>query len=145
SAPTAPVAPAGELARQITSDSVKEGSGIIMKNMNFHGGTHVLLPGSYPVLKELLSVMIAYPKLKIEIQGHVCCTKLPDGQDNDLGTFDLSVQRAKAIFQYLVVNGIDASRLSYKGFGSSKKLYPDEINEQEQAANRRVEIKIIAK
>jgi outer membrane protein OmpA-like peptidoglycan-associated protein len=142
---TAPSIPVSDLARQMTSDSLKEGSGIILQNMNFHGGAHVLLPESYPVLKELIAVLKAYPKIKIEIQGHVCCTKLPDGFDNDLGTYDLSVQRAKTIYQYLVVNGVEASRLAYKGFGSSQRLYPDELNEKEQALNRRVEIKITAK
>jgi len=138
-------APLGELARQLTSDSLKEGAAIILQNMNFHGGAHVLLPASYPVLKELIAVLNAYPKINIEIQGHVCCTKLPDALDNDLGTYDLSVQRAKAIYQYLVTNGIDGSRLAYKGFGSSQRLFPEELNEYEQAMNRRVEIKITAK
>ena len=137
--------PVTELTRQMTSDSLKEGSEIVLKNMNFHGGSHVLHPGSYSVLKELLAVLKANPRLKIEIQGHVCCTTLPDGLDNDLGTYDLSLQRAKAICQYLVVNGVEGSRLSYKGFGSSKRLYPDELNEEEQALNRRVEIKVTGK
>lgn len=138
-------APVSDLTRQMTSDTLKAGSGIILQNMNFHGGAHVMLPGSYPVLKELTAVLKAHPNLHIEIQGHVCCTTLPDGLDNDLGTYDLSVQRAKAVYQYLIVNGIDAARLSYKGFGSSQRLYPDELNEKEQELNRRVEIRITAK
>ena len=58
---------------------------------------------------------------------------------------DLSGQRAKAIRNFLTGNGIDKSRLSYKGFGSTQPIYPiPEKNEAERAANRRVEILIVA-
>jgi outer membrane protein OmpA-like peptidoglycan-associated protein len=58
---------------------------------------------------------------------------------------ELSTQRAKAIYNFLVVNGISKSRLSYKGFGSTQPIFPlPEKDETQRAANRRVEILIIA-
>jgi outer membrane protein OmpA-like peptidoglycan-associated protein len=76
------------------------------------------------------------PKLKIEIQGHICC--------NSSGKETLSTQRAKAIKGFLKIQGIDNSRVTYKGFGSTQPLFSlPEKNEQERAANRRVELLII--
>ena len=103
-----------------------------------------MLPQSQPILDELYRVMADNPTLVIEIQGHVCCTPdNEDGLDIDLHTYDLSVQRAKAIYGYLVQRGIADERLSYKGFGGSKKLYRFENDEFERQENRRVELKII--
>jgi outer membrane protein OmpA-like peptidoglycan-associated protein len=77
------------------------------------------------------------PLLKIDIQGHVCCVK-SDRQD-------LSTQRAKAIYKFLEMKGIPKSRMSYRGLGSTQPLYAlPEKTEEERAANRRVEIEIVA-
>jgi flagellar motor protein MotB len=57
---------------------------------------------------------------------------------------DLSTQRAKAIYSFLVANEIYPGRLSYKGFGSTQPIYSlPEKDEKERAANRRVEILIV--
>jgi outer membrane protein OmpA-like peptidoglycan-associated protein len=54
--------------------------------------------------------------------------------------------RAKAVRDYLIANGIDASRISAAGFGHSRPLYPyPERSNDEMIANRRVEIKILHK
>jgi outer membrane protein OmpA-like peptidoglycan-associated protein len=106
----------------------------------------VLLRRSIPVLNELLEAMQQNPNLKIEIHGHVCCTATYlDGRDNDLGSFDLSWQRAKVVYQYLLEKNVSADRMSYKGFGASQKLFPEERDAYEQEENRRVEIKIVSK
>jgi outer membrane protein OmpA-like peptidoglycan-associated protein len=130
----------------IKDTTTKAGSSFILKNIHFQGGRHYLMPQSEPVLKELYAVLRDNPSLKIEIQGHVCCTAInTDGFDSDLRTVDLSVQRAKYIYQMLVRAGIEASRMRYKGFGGSRKISPVERNEEEKVVNRRVEIKILAK
>lgn len=147
---TAGTAPADEtntlsLREKIRDTATREGSNIILQRLNFLPGRHVLRESSLPILEELLQVMNDNPTLAIEIQGHICCGQNGDGVDIDLGTLDLSVQRAKAVFEYLIENGIARNRLAYKGFGSAQKLYPEETNETERNANRRVEIRIIRK
>lgn len=128
---------------EIIKDTAIKGT-IILRNLNFQGGRHYLLPQSQPILDELYRVMADYPTLVIQIQGHVCCTPdNADGLDIDLHTYDLSVQRTKAIYEHLVQRGIAAERLSYTGFGGSRKLYRYENDEFERTENRRVEIKII--
>jgi len=56
----------------------------------------------------------------------------------------LSKKRAKLVFAYLVKNGIDKKRLSYKGMGAKKMIYPHTHKLQEMQKNRRVEIHIIS-
>jgi outer membrane protein OmpA-like peptidoglycan-associated protein len=130
----------------IRDTTTKVGTTIVLRNLNFEGGRHIMLQRSMPILNELLEAMQQNPNLKIEIHGHVCCTATYlDGRDNDLGTFDLSWQRAKVVYQFLIDKNVNADRMSFKGFGASQKLYPEERDAFEQEENRRVEIKIISK
>jgi outer membrane protein OmpA-like peptidoglycan-associated protein len=139
-------APQPTLSEMIKDSAVKAGSTLIIPNLIFEGGRHFLQQRSYPILQDLLKAMQDNPNLVIEIQGHVCCQQNgTDGRDDDLRTNDLSVQRAKTIYDYLVDKGIAKRRMEYKGFGSSQKIFPQELTPEEIAQNRRVEIKIIRK
>jgi outer membrane protein OmpA-like peptidoglycan-associated protein len=136
--PTTPSLTLAEFFR----DSARAGKSFVLRNLNFEVGRHVLLPYSDTVLKELLKIMLDSPRLKIEIRGHVCCIPPTlDGLDADTRTEDLSIRRARFVYEYLRQRGVKASRMSYHGFGASQKLYPEERNEQEEEMNRRVEIK----
>lgn len=124
----------------------KVGDRMVLKNLNFIGGRHFPINSSVRVLDELLQVMRENPTLRIAIEGHICCERDDiDGVDIDTGTRDLSVQRAKFVYDYLKGFGVGASRMEYRGFGSSRKLFRLEETEAQQLANRRVEIKIIDK
>ena len=135
-----------KISEMIRDTATKVGTTLVLRNLNFEGGRHILLQRSIPILDDLLKAMQDNPNLKIEIHGHVCCTaNYLDGRDNDLGTFDLSWQRAKVIYEYLADHNINANRMTYRGFGASQKLYPLEHDAFEQEENRRVEIKIVSK
>lgn len=113
------------------------GEKLKIENLNFIINTFAVVPESRGKLYELLLVLQSNPELKIEIQGHLCCMPVD--------RLDLSTQRAKAVYNFLVTNEIYPGRLSYKGFGSSQPLFPlPEKNEEERAANRRVEILIVS-
>lgn len=134
------------LAGKIKDTSTKVGSTIILKNLNFVGGKHTLLRESVPIVLELLDVLKKNPSLEIEIQGHVCCAfGTEDGLDLETNTYDLSVNRARAVYEYLIDNGIDKTRLSYQGFAHRFPLVYPEDTEDKKITNRRVEIKIIKK
>jgi len=114
----------------------KVGDKIKLKNLYFYNMTPRILPTSKPALIELLCVLQDNPKLKIEIQGHICCQKVYDINE-------LSVMRARAIYNYLVSQRINRKRLTYKGFGTSHPIHPiPEKNKEEEEENRRVEIMI---
>lgn len=140
--------PISEIENNLSKLETKKfqpGERIKLDNLFFYGGRHVLREESLPVLKQLCKIMKAHPLLKIEIQGHVCCTTLePDGYDIDLGTDNLSLTRAKTVYDYLVhLCSIDSKRLSYKGFGGSMKVVQEEITEEDKRKNRRVELLIL--
>lgn len=142
----APKQPERTLEENIRDTNIIKGSTLVLKNLNFIGGRHVLLPQSVPYLTELLQVLQANPTLEIEIDGHICCTfGAEDGIDLDNGAPDLSVNRAKAVYEYLIGHGISKKRLSYKGFAHSMPIVYPEDTEEKKTINRRVEIKIIRK
>jgi len=134
--------------KEIIGDTAtKSGTRLILRNINFIGGMHQFLPEAYQPLQELLDAMKTFPKLIIEVHGHICCnTSTDDGYDTETGRLDLSFQRAKAVKKYLVDNGIDSSRISCRGIGHFNPIYPfPEKNEYERQENRRVEIQVIRK
>lgn len=136
-----------ELKDIIADSATIAGTNIVLRNINFVGGRHQLLPESQPMLDELLEVMRDNPALIIRVEGHICCEPTPDdGRDMETGLHNLSEARAKAVKDYLLDNGIAENRVTYKGFGHSTPLYPfPEKSEEEMKLNRRVEIKIISK
>lgn len=142
------LAPAEKSIEKMLEDtSVKNGSTLILNNINFYGGLHRFLPESTAPLNELLAAMKKNAALVIQIQGHICCQPgNEDGLDNETRLNNLSEARAKAVYDFLINNGIDAKRMSYMGFGHSVPMYPypEQSNEQ-RTLNRRVEIKIISK
>ena len=116
------------------------GKNIVLKNLNFYNNSGTVLPESKPVLDELLSIMNKYTKLKIEIQGHICCQSVEEANKIE----DIALVRALAVYVYLKNNQISEERLRYKSFKSTKPIYPiPEKNEEQRIANRRVEILIL--
>ena len=78
-------------------------------------------------------------KLKIEIQGHICCQTKGD-------VADVSTARARAIYSYLLRNKIDRKRMTFKGYANTRPIHPiPEKTPQEEDENRRVEILIVEK
>jgi outer membrane protein OmpA-like peptidoglycan-associated protein len=134
--------------KEILGDTVtKSGTRLVLRNINFIGGTHRFLSEAYQPLQELLDAMKSVPNLIIEVHGHICCSaSTDDGYDIESGSLDLSFQRANAVKKYLVDNGIDSNRISCRGIGHFNPIYPfPEKNEYERQANRRVEIQVITK
>lgn len=116
----------------------KVGTKIILKNINFYQNTFATVPESQGAMYDLLFVMQNNPNLKIQLQGHICCV--------DKDRRNLSLERAKQIRRFLVFKGIPAARISVTGFGVTQPIYPiPEENEEQAAANRRVEMEILSK
>ncbi len=117
----------------------KVGDIIKLKDIYFFNNSPRLLPKSKPILYELLCVMNDNPKLKIEVQGHICCQTVS-------GQYDVSILRARAIWVFLIQNGINRKRITYKGYGNTRPVHPiPEKSAEEEEDNRRVEIMIVEK
>jgi outer membrane protein OmpA-like peptidoglycan-associated protein len=122
-------------------EKIEAGKSIVFDNIYFYGGSPDFLPGSEAALEALLKFMQDNPTVKIEIQGHI---NWPMSAGNIPGNYQpLSENRAKAVYNYLVTNKIDANRMKHKGYGNSKMVYPNPITEVENQKNRRVEIVIL--
>ena len=127
-------------------EQVLVGQSLVLKDLNFHPGRHVLLPESVPYLKHVLSVLKEQEDITFEIQGHICCISrssgVKDGRDMDTGKDELSVNRATNIYNYLLKNGIDSTRMTHKGYGNSRPLIELEVTDEDRMKNRRVAIKV---
>jgi outer membrane protein OmpA-like peptidoglycan-associated protein len=125
---------------------VDTGKSLDFNELIFSPGDHHLYARSIPLLIELTKFLADHKNIYFEIVGHICCeTKNSDGFDYETKTKNLSVNRAKEIYEYFMAHGISAERMSYRGVGASQpKVYP-ERNYKDQDANRRVEIVILKK
>jgi len=104
-----------------------------LKNVYFN--KNATTPSSAGTIREVIEILNANQALKIEIVGHM--DKIED-KDN---LNDLSTARAEAVYNYLVKNGVDASRLTKKGVKSTQPQ--DESGTQASLAkNRRVSFKV---
>jgi len=88
-------------------------------------------------LDKLVKVLNSYPDTDIEVQGHT------DSKGSDSYNMNLSIQRASAVSNYLMTNGILTNRISIKGFGETVPKYSND-NENGRTQNRRVEFLITA-
>ena len=114
------------------------GTLIRLNDINFYINTFAIIPNSKAIIADLVRILDKYPKLRIEIQGHICCV------NKDIK--NLSLDRAKQVKRVLVYEGIADRRIKVKGFGVSKpKFAIPEKSEYEASQNRRVEIMILDK
>lgn len=131
------------IERTIELRSIKVGSSFNLDKVFFVGGTPSFAAGSQKALRKLYYTLKSNAKLRIQIQGHV---NLPNGsihKHSEEYYNKLSVDRAKAVYDYLIKRGIDRNRLEYKGFGYSQMIYPDATTKAQMEKNRRVEVRII--
>ena len=176
-----------------TFTHAKKGEAFTLDKIYFYRGNHTIRETSYPQIEELYKLMVKSPKLKIQLEGHVCCVPIghdaddegipqmiytgdtnnfmhkhidPNSKDfkirvakNDGYVFidhpedsilnpdhlqpnTLSVNRAFEVYKYLINKGINANRLSYTGFGSSRHAVPETTAEGSRK-NMRVEVRIM--
>ena len=125
-----------DYTKNIPLQPIENGALIILKNIFFSSNRFELQPGSTTELGKLLNLMKENPGIRIEIGGHT--DNIGQTKDNLL----LSVNRAKAVVDYLVSKGITPQRLSPKGYGSTKPIAPNDT-ENGRSLNRRTELSII--
>ena len=112
-----------------------DGTVTLLQPVEFARGKATIKPVSFPMLKEVATLMEARPTIKISIQGHT----------DNIGSVEynkkLSADRAEAVLKYLVSQGIAADRLNSTGFGPEKPI-ADNNTEDGRARNRRVDFVI---
>jgi outer membrane protein OmpA-like peptidoglycan-associated protein len=108
----------------------------LSKQINFETDSAKILGSSNPLMDEIADVLRRNPNIKkVEIQGHTDNTGSPDRNAQ------LSQDRANSVRNWLVAAGIEGSRMTAKGYGSSKPLAPN-VTAANRARNRRVQFMI---
>lgn len=126
--------------------AIPTGRSFILNKIFFPMGRHFPRESSMEELNLLLAFMKEYPHAIIRIEGHVCCiSNIADAYDLDSHQLDLSLNRARFIYEYLKARGIAAERLEYQGYGKSRPIVADEQTLEDASRNRRVEIRILSK
>ena len=115
---------------------IRKGESVILRNVFFDTNAWILKKESTLELGRLITLMKQQKTLKIEIGGHT------DSSGSQSHNLLLSQKRAKAVYDYLILHGIDASRLSYKGYGAESPR-ADNNTEEGMRLNRRTEFVIV--
>lgn len=106
-----------------------------LKGVNFENNSAKLTAASTSVLDDVVATLKKNPDVKAEVAGHT------DGSGTHSYNVSLSNRRAQAVRQYLIDNGIDANRLTAKGYGPDYPVASNSTREG-RAKNRRVELRI---
>ena len=123
---------------EIPLKKIEVGGLVILNNIFFESGKYNLLPESKTELQHLIGFMKENPSVSIEIGGHT------DDVGDEKSNLELSENRARTVYDYLVSNLISANKISYKGYGEGLPLN-DNSSEENRKNNRRTEFKITTK
>lgn len=115
---------------------IKKGQSVVLNNVFFKFDSYELSPESKAELERIKRFLEQNKKLYVEISGHT------DNQGSADYNQKLSAQRAKAVYDFLVKNGIEAERLTSKGYGMTKPI-EDNATKKGRAKNRRTEMTIM--
>lgn len=102
----------------------------------FGSGKSEIQAQAYPMLNDVLAMLNANPKLRIEIQGHT------DSRGTYRHNLRLSRVRAQKVMQYLKHKGVAANRLTATGYGPNRPRGSNDTASG-RALNRRIEIRVL--
>ena len=106
----------------------------VFDNLNFETGSTQLTPDSLPTVESLVVIMKAYPTVAVRLEGHTDNTG--DAEANK----KLSLDRAVAVKEMMVKDGIAEERIiGTDGYGQEKPIAPNDT-EDGRAKNRRTEL-----
>lgn len=115
---------------------IRAGASSVLKNIFFDVDQYALQEKSKTELAEVVRFLRENESIKVEIEGY---TDNTGGQQHNL---ELSANRAKAVYDFLIKAGIQKERLSYKGYGANQPKAPNDTEANKQL-NRRIEFKIL--
>jgi OmpA-OmpF porin, OOP family len=105
----------------------------VFDHLNFESSTTQLTPDSNETVSNLVKIMMCYPNMTVELDGHTDSTGDPEANKT------LSVNRANAVKDLLVQGGIDTQRIATEGFGQERPIASNDTDEG-RARNRRTEL-----
>ena len=132
-----------DVAGTVANNGCPEVSDEVVKKLNDYAKTILFDTAkssfqqqSYPVLQAMVAILKEYPSSNFSLEGHT------DSDGKDAANQLLSEDRAGAVKNYFIENGITSSRLSSAGFGETKPIDSNKTKAG-KANNRRVEVKLV--
>ncbi|NLK80643.1 MAG: OmpA family protein [Bacteroidales bacterium] len=118
---------------QVSLQPLIIGSTVVLKNVFFDVDSAILKDESKTELNIIATFMNQNPTISFEVGGHT------DNTGSLQRNLELSAQRAKAVYNFLIEKGVEKQRLSYKGYADKKPVAPNDT-EENRAQNRRTEL-----
>ncbi len=112
--------------------AVEKGHAIVLEGVTFATGSAKLTENSKTILGKVVRTMQENPELVVEVRGYT------DNTGSYKGNMRISQRRADSVKEYLVSQGIDASRITAQGFGPENPIAPNDTRAG-RAKNRRIE------
>tara|TARA_R110001592_G_scaffold72678_4_gene221736 strand:- start:3802 stop:4641 length:840 start_codon:yes stop_codon:yes gene_type:complete len=107
---------------EIIKGELKVGDKIVFENILFKTGYSTVVPESKKTLESIAKSLVERNDIYFTIQGHVCCTQYSrDAVDRKTKQRNLSVARAKYVYDYFVKKGVNKKRMKYAGL---RRLFP---------------------
>lgn len=131
-----------EIDTHIIMVKAEIGSKVVLKNIFFDSRKTDLKTESVSEVEKIRELLVGNPALRVQINGHTDNVELAGG-GNAESYKALSLKRASAVVAYLSSHGIEASRLSAKGYGMERPIVSNDDEESGREINRRTEIEII--
>ena len=117
---------------QTTEDEI---SVVLNNDILFQYGKTTLSKNSKQTLDKAVELLNQTPNRRLVIEGHT------DSAGSDEFNLDLSEKRAKAVYDYMMKQGLNIKEVTYKGHGEARPVADNNTKEGRQA-NRRVEFRI---
>ncbi len=130
------VAPLTRVVRNIYVTPIEVGMSVDIEHIYFEFGSSRLLPESFRSLRAIIAFLNEYPNVRIEIGGHT------DNVGSQEVNQRLSEERAKAVKDYIISEGIPVHRVESQGYSFNKPKASNRTAEG-RAQNRRVDFTII--
>jgi len=123
----------GALSSVAETTETARGVIVSLSGILFDVGQATLMPASQLSVAKLAGILMVFPNMNLSIEGYTDST----------GSYDLnmrlSAERARAVYEFLLAQGIAGSRMKYQGFGPENPVAPNDT-ESNRAKNRRVEV-----
>ena len=122
----------------IELDRIEEGQSIVLQNVYFDFDSYELKQESESEIENAYQMLVDNPSIIVEIAGHT------DNIGSVAYNLELSTKRANIIYQELIKKGIEATRITYKGYGQHSPKTSNDSDESRQS-NRRIEFRVLRK
>jgi outer membrane protein OmpA-like peptidoglycan-associated protein len=121
-------------------DVLNVGSGIVIRipaTFTFDAGSASVKAQTDATLLEIARTVKTRNQTFVDVLAHT------DTTGTAQGNLALSQKRAAAVASYLATHGVSKARIASHGFGESVPLYNPDVTEDQKAANRRIEIRLV--